>query len=233
MVGGPAAAGPAVNPRVVERLQINCLHALGHNDFLTSQRGIEGSKRMRSDIFDAVADRHRRHMRAPVKGIALDSLHRARHIDLRKGEHRCVRNIELGHAAIGESTIVDSLNRGRQRCHHVVVKLFAALKGLLGNRGKGRVVGPGHRVKCLASVKRIPAQLLNRIGQCDFLDAASAQAAHLADMRIAGKGNRRERGTPHTRQAHDILAIDSRGHLQRRDARVAILDRNFVGEVID
>ena len=144
---------------------------------------------MRSDIFDAVADRHRRHMRAPVKGIALNPLHRARHVDLRKGEYRCVRDIELRYAAIGEGAIVDSLNRRRQRCHHIVVKLFAALKGLLGNRGKGRVVGPGHRVKCLASGKRIPAQFLNRIGQSDFLDAAAAQTAHRADMRIGGKRN--------------------------------------------
>ena len=128
-------------------------------------------------------------MRAPVKGIVPDPLHRARHVDLRKGEYRCVRDIELRHAAIGEGTIVDSLNRRRQRCHHIVVKLFAALKGLLGNRGKGRVVGPGHRLERLASGKRIPAQFLNRIGQCDFLDAAAAQTAHRADMRIGGKRN--------------------------------------------
>ena len=144
---------------------------------------------MRSDIFNAVADRHRRHMRAPVKGIALNPLHRARHVDLRKGEYRCVRDIELRYAAIGECKIVDSFDRRRQRCHHLVVKLFTFLKGLLGNRGKGRVVGPGHRVKCLASGKRIPAQFLNRIGQCDFLDAAAAQTAHRADMRIGGKRN--------------------------------------------
>ena len=144
---------------------------------------------MRSDIFNAVADRHRRHMRAPVKGIALNPLHRARHIDLRKGEHCCVRDIELWHAAIGECKIVDSFDRRRQRCHHLVVKLFTFLKGLLGNRGKGRVVGPGYRLERLASGKRIPAQFLNRIGQCDFLDAAAAQTAHRADMRIGGKRN--------------------------------------------
>ena len=165
--------------------------------------------------------------------MALNPLHRARYVDLRKGEYRCVRDIELRHAAIGESAVVDSLDRRRQRCHHVVIELLAAFKGLLGNRGKGRVVGPGHRLKCLASVKRIPAQLLNRIGQRDFLNAASAQAAHLADMRIAGEGNRRERGTSHARQAHDILAVNGRGHLQRGDARVAVLDRDFVGEAID
>ena len=172
-------------------------------------------------------------MRAPVKGIALNPLHRARHIDLRKGEYRCVRDIELRHAAIGEGTIVDSLNRRRQRCHHIVVKLFAALKGLLGNRGKGRVIGPGHRLKCLASGKRIPAQLLNRIGQCDFLDAAASQAANGADVRIGGEGDRCESGVSHAPKAHDIFAVDGRGHLQRGNACVAILDRNFVGEAIN
>ena len=144
---------------------------------------------MRSDIFNAVADRHRRHMRAPVKGIALNPFHGTRHVDLGKGEYRCVRDIELWHAAIGEGAIVDGFDRRRQHCHHLVVKLFAALKDLLGNRGKSRVVGPGHRLKCLASGKRIPAQLLNRIGQYDFLDAAAAQTAHRADMRIGGKRN--------------------------------------------
>ena len=162
-----------------------------------------------------------------------DPLHRARYIDLRKGEYRCIRDIELRHAAIGEGTIVDSLNRRWQRCHYIVVKLFAALKGLLGNRGKGRVIGPGHRLKCLASGKRIPAQLLNRIGQCDFLDAAASQAANGADVRIGGEGDRCESGVSHAPKAYDMLAVDSRGHLQRGNARVAILDRNFVGEAIN
>ena len=163
----------------------------------------------------------------------LNPLHRTRHVDLRKGEYRCIRDIELRHAAIGEGTIVDSLNRRRQRCHHVVIELFAALKGLLGNRGKGRVIGPGHRLKCLASGKRIPAQLLDRIGQCDFLDAAASQAANGADMRIGGEGDRCESGVSHTLKAHDIFAVDGRGHLQRGNACVAILDRNFVGEAIN
>ena len=163
----------------------------------------------------------------------LNPLHRTRHVDLRKGEYRCIRDIELRHAAIGEGTIVDSLNRRRQRCHHVVIELFAALKGLLGNRGKGRVIGPGHRLKCLASGKRIPAQLLDRIGQCDFLDAAASQAANGADMRIGGEGDRCESGVSHALKAHDIFAVDGRGHLQRGNACVAILDRNFVGEAIN
>ena len=172
-------------------------------------------------------------MRAPVKGIALNPLHRARHIDLRKGEHCCVRDIELWHAAIGECKIVDSFDRRRQRCHHLVVKLFTFLKGLLGNRGKGRVVGPGYRLERLASGKRIPAQLLNRIGQCDFLDAAASQAANGADVRIGGEGDRCESGVSHAPKAYDMLAVDGRGHLQRGNARVAILDRKFVGEALN
>ena len=59
IVVGGRAAGAAGNTCVVERLQIYCLYALGHNDFLTGQCGIEVSKRVRSDIFDAVANRHR------------------------------------------------------------------------------------------------------------------------------------------------------------------------------
>ena len=172
-------------------------------------------------------------MRAPVKGIALNPLHRARHVDLRKGEYRCVRDIELRYAAIGEGAIVDSLNRRRQRCHHIVVKLFAALKGLLGNRGKGRVVGPGYRLERLAFVECIALELLDRIGQCDFFDAAAAQASNRADMRIRGEGDRCERSASHTRKAYDIFVVDGRGHLQRGNARVAILDRNFVGEAIN
>ena len=172
-------------------------------------------------------------MRAPIKGIVPDPLHRARHIDLRKGEYRCIRDIELRHAAIGEGTIVDSLNRRWQRCHHIVVKLFAALKGLLGNRGKGRVVGPGYRLERLAFVECIALELLDRIGQCDLFDAAAAQASNRADMRIRGEGDRCERSASHTRKAYDIFVVDGRGHLQRGNARVAILDRNFVGEAIN
>ena len=172
-------------------------------------------------------------MRAPIKGVVLNPLHRTRHVDLRKGEYRCIRDIELRHAAIGEGTIVDSLNRRRQRCHHVVIELFAALKGLLGNRGKGRVVGPGYRLERLAFVECIALELLDRIGQCDLFDAAAAQASNRADMRIRGEGDRCERSASHTRKAYDIFAVDGRGHLQRGNARVAILDRNFVGEVID
>ena len=172
-------------------------------------------------------------MRAPVKGIALNPLHRARHIDLRKGEHCCVRDIELWHAAIGECKIVDSFDRRRQRCHHLVVKLFTFLKGLLGNRGKGRVVGPGYRLERLAFVECIALELLDRIGQCDLFDAAAAQASNRADMRIRGEGDRCERSASHTRKAYDIFVVDGRGHLQRGNARVAILDRNFVGEAIN
>ena len=172
-------------------------------------------------------------MRAPVKGIALNPLHRARHIDLRKGEHCCVRDIELWHAAIGECKIVDSFDRSRQRCHHLVVKLFTFLKGLLGNRGKGRVVGPGYRLERLAFVECIALELLDRIGQCDLFDAAAAQASNRADMRIRGEGDRCERSASHTRKAYDIFVVDGRGHLQRGNARVAILDRNFVGEAIN
>ena len=162
-----------------------------------------------------------------------DPLHRARHIDLRKGEYRCIRDIELWHAAIGECKIVDSFDRRRQRCHHIVVKLFTFLKGLLGNRGKGRVVGPGYRLERLAFVECIALELLDRIGQCDLFDAAAAQAANRADMRIRGEGDRCERSASHTRKAYDIFAVDGRGHLQRGNARVAILDRNFVGEAIN
>ena len=172
-------------------------------------------------------------MRAPIKGIVPDPLHRARHIDLRKGEHCCVRDIELWHAAIGECKIVDSFDRRRQRCHHLVVKLFTFLKGLLGNRGKGRVVGPGYRLERLAFVECIALELLDRIGQCDLFDAAAAQASNRADMRIRGEGDRCERSASHTRKAYDIFVVDGRGHLQRGNARVAILDRNFVGEAIN
>ena len=52
-------------------------------------------------------------------------------------------------------------------------------------------------------------------------------------MRIGGEGDRRERGIAHACKAHDIFAVDGRGHLQRGNACVAILDRNFVGEAID
>ena len=172
-------------------------------------------------------------MLAPVKGIGPNPLHRARHGDLGKGEHSCVRDIELRHAAIGECKIVDSFDRRRQRCHHIVVKLFTFLKGLLGNRGKGRVVGPGYRLERLAFVECIALELLDRIGQCDLFDAAAAQAANRADMRIRGEGDRCERSASHTRKAYDIFVVDGRGHLHRGNARVAILDRNFVGEAID
>ena len=165
--------------------------------------------------------------------MALDPLHRTRHVDLRKGEYRCIRDIELWHATIGECKIVDSFDRRRQRCHHIVVKLFTFLKGLLGNRGKGRVVGPGYRLERLAFVECIALELLDRIGQCDLFDAAATQAANRADMRIRGEGDRCECSVSHTRKAYDIFVVDGRGHLQRGNARVAILDRNFVGEAID
>ena len=172
-------------------------------------------------------------MRAPIKGIVPDPLHRTRHVNLRKGEYRCIRDIELRHAAIGEGLVVDSLNRRRQRCHHIVIELFAALKGLFGNRGESRVVGPGHRLKCLAFVERIRAQLLDRIRQGDFLETAASQAANGADVRIGREGDRCESGVSHTLKAHDIFSVDGRGHLQRGNASVAILDRNFIGEAID